>query len=78
MKTYAATLTVILRPGEAEDAGEADVILRRILDEHPEILASQYAKVGGELKVPRELEIDPPALPRRPGCCTPGQGGGRQ
>jgi hypothetical protein len=78
MKTYAATLTVILRPGAAGNANEADAVLRRILGEHPEVLAGQYAKVGGELKAPRELEIDPPALPRRPGCCTPGQAGGRQ
>ena len=63
VRTYAATLTVILRPGAAGDAREADAILRRILDDHPEILAGQYAKVNGELKAPRELEIDPPAAP---------------
>jgi hypothetical protein len=61
MRTYAATLTVILQPGAAGDACEADVILRRSLDQHTELLAGQYAKVGGELKAPHELEIDPPA-----------------
>src|SRR5262249_34404588 len=67
MKTFAATLTVILRPGVARDASEADIILRRILDEHPEILGGQYVKINGELRSPHELEIDLPASPPPPG-----------
>src|SRR5690242_13588964 len=60
MRTYAATLTIILRPGAARDAADAAAVLQGILDQHPEILASQYVKVNGDLKVPQELEIDPP------------------
>jgi hypothetical protein len=71
MKTYAATLTIILRPGAARDAAEASAILRRILDEHPEVLACQYAKVEGELKAPHELEIDPPTESARGGRLQP-------
>src|SRR5262249_39833675 len=65
MRTYAATMTIILRPGAAQDAAEASTVLQGILDQHPEILDSQYAKVNGELKVPQELEIDLPVEPAR-------------
>jgi hypothetical protein len=61
MRTYAATLTVLLQPGAARDAGHADEILRRILDAHPELLAYQYTKVNGELKTPHMLEIEAPS-----------------
>jgi len=63
MKTFAATLTVILRPWVARDAPEADAILQRILGQHPEILAGQYAKIHGVVWSPHELEIDLAGLP---------------
>ena len=60
MKTYQATLTVILWPGVARDAAEAEAVLRSALGARPGILAYRYAKVNGELKSPQEVEVTPP------------------
>jgi hypothetical protein len=53
-----ATLQIVLRPGVADEPGQAEDWISDLLSENPDVLDWTYLKVGGQMLTPQQIVVD--------------------